>query len=107
MGYFRTLVDNMNSLVFGTDPYQKVAEEFTAEVNQQLLQQIQEKDARIEELKELIARLCYSTLASVNEALYYFADDEEIEEWIPEEEDAFDEDTPLVDGEDDDFYAIL
>jgi hypothetical protein len=106
MGYFRSLVENMNDLVFGTK--ESVAEGFTAEVNQELLQQLKEKDEKIEELKGLIARLCYSTLESVNEAIDYFEGDEDFEEWVPEEEDEFDvAPNGFTEEEADEYYSLV
>lgn len=72
MNFIQKLLKNIKDSVIGFDPYEEVAENLTAEINQTLLQQIKNKDTKIEELKEIITLICYRNISAVNETLHHF-----------------------------------
>jgi hypothetical protein len=80
MDSFKQLLKKIKDFVITVDPYDDEEEDFTAEVNQDLLQQIKDKDTEIEELTEIIAQLCYRNMSAINEALSHFNADVYYEE---------------------------
>lgn len=97
MNFIQKLLKNMKDSVIGFDPYEEVSESFTAEVNQDLLQQIKNKDTEIEELKEIITQICYRNMLAINEALSHFDgfdDDGYYEEY--EDDDSEEQDTETI-----------
>lgn len=83
MNFIQKLLKNMEDSVIGFDPYEEVAENLTAEVNQDLLQQIKDKDTEIEKLREIITQICYRNMSAINEALSHFDgfDDDDDDEY--------------------------
>lgn len=57
MDSFKQLLKKIKDFVITVDPYEEV---------------LQDKDTEIEELKEIIAQLCYRNMSAINEALSYF-----------------------------------
>ena len=65
MDSFKQLLKKIKDFVITVDPYEEV---------------LQDKDTEIEELKEIIAQLCYRNMSAINEALSYFSGIEEYED---------------------------